>query len=62
MSCFLSLMANINYSTGADDLTFFWTLFECDSAVSSMQKNFRAQDAVKWSNAFASGKNNPVVC
>ena len=37
------------------------TVFEHDRVVSSMQKNFRAQDAVSCSNVFLSAGNNPGV-
>ena len=35
------------------------TVFEHDRVVSSMQKNFRARDAVECSNVFLSAGNNP---
>ena len=37
------------------------TVFEHDRVVSSMQKNFRARDAVECSNVFLSAGNNPGV-
>ena len=37
------------------------TVFEHNRVVSSMQKNFRAQDAVECSNVFLSAGNNPGV-
>ena len=36
-------------------------VFEYDRVVSSMQKNFRAQDAVECSDVFLSAGNNPEV-
>ena len=36
-------------------------VFEHDRVVSSMQKNFRAQDIVECSNVFLSAGNNPGV-
>ena len=37
------------------------TAFEHDRVVSSMQKNFEAQDAVEYSNILLSAGNNPEV-
>ena len=37
------------------------TVFEHDRVISSMQKNFRARDAVECSNVFLSAGNNPGV-
>ena len=39
----------------------FSTVFEHDRVVSSTQKNFRARDAVEYSNVILSAGNNPGV-
>ena len=37
------------------------TVFEHNRVVSSRQKNFRAREAVEYSNVFLSAGNNPEV-
>ena len=37
------------------------TVFEHDRVASTMQKNFRARDAVECSNVFPNAGNNPKV-